>query len=83
MIVSRTARRLGAASHCTLILCCLGCAPEQTGVGDLPTQARAADGQFISWREHLIDDAADISGSDGLVMADIDGDGNSTNAYIP
>jgi hypothetical protein len=48
-------------------------------VGDTNTNARATDGSYISWREHIIDDP-DIagfllSGSDGLVMADIDGDG--------
>ena len=48
-------------------------------VGDIPTEARTPDGPYISWREHLIDDPETddepISGSDGLVMADIDGDG--------
>ena len=43
------------------------------------TLARATDGQFISWREHVIDDAstggADLRGGDGLVMADLDKDG--------
>ena len=51
----------------------------QTPVGETLTTARAADGAYISWKEHLIDDAAmagfALSGSDGLVMADIDLDG--------
>ena len=48
-------------------------------VAELPSQAQAADATYITWREHLIDDPADVdfvlSGGDGLVMADIDGDG--------
>jgi hypothetical protein len=43
------------------------------------TDAKAANGQFISWKEHLIDGSdigdADLSGSDGLTMGDLDKDG--------
>ena len=57
--------------------------PARTGtgvpVGDLMTTARATDGRYISWREHIIDDEAiggvAIRGGDGLVMADLDLDG--------
>ena len=48
-------------------------------MGDLPTQAQSADGSYISWHEHLIDDPADVdfvlSGGDGLVVGDLDRDG--------
>lgn len=50
-----------------------------TGVGDQVTQAMHADGRYISWHEHLIDDAEVLdfvlSGGDGLVMTDVDNDG--------
>lgn len=43
------------------------------------SDAQAPDGQYISWKEHLIDDVTltglELSGSDGLVMADLDKDG--------
>lgn len=49
------------------------------GVGDIPTMVRAADDNFISWREHLVDDEAisgiELRGSDGLEMMDLDRDG--------
>jgi hypothetical protein len=54
-------------------------AQAQPAVGDAPTQARSADGRYISWREHVIDERMDdgrpLSGGDGLVMADLDRDG--------
>ena len=56
-----------------------GASSGQTPVGDTPTRAQAADGSFISWREHIIDDSevtgVPFSGSDGLVMGDLDKDG--------
>lgn len=52
----------------------------QTPLADLPTRAQAADGQYISWREHIIDDEAlsgvPIRGGDGLKIADLDKDGH-------
>ena len=52
--------------------------PVQT-VASTPTRAQAADGQYISWKEHLVDDEAiggvPIRGGDGLAIADLDRDG--------
>lgn len=51
----------------------------QTTVGDTPTTAQAVDQRYISWKEHIIDDPETagflLSGSDGLVMGDLDLDG--------
>ena len=49
-------------------------------VADTHSQATTAAGEFISWREHLIDTQAinggvPIRGGDGLAMADLDNDG--------
>ena len=49
-------------------------------VADSLSTAQAMDGKYISWQEHIIDDPRignepDLSGSDGLEMADLDGDG--------
>ena len=70
-------------SLATLALALTGCGQkpaDELSVADTPTQAQTPEGQFISWREHRIDDegvngGVPIRGADGLQMADIDGDG--------
>jgi hypothetical protein len=53
---------------------------ESALVADTPSAARSSDGHYISWHEHIIDDPVvggepDLAGSDGLEMADLNGDG--------
>lgn len=55
--------------------------PSSSGpVGRAVTSATSADGAYISWREHLIDDVSisgvELAGSDGLAMGDLDLDGH-------
>jgi hypothetical protein len=49
-------------------------------LADAPTRAVAANGSYVSWREHLIDDEAlgglPLRGADGLAMGDLDRDGH-------
>jgi hypothetical protein len=48
-------------------------------IGHKFTDAQSPNGDYISWREHLIDAVENagfnLSGSDGFVMGDLDGDG--------
>jgi hypothetical protein len=67
----------GVMGFLVLAGCDAGSGP--SGVGNQLTMAKTEDGHFIAWQEHIIDDpeigGAEISGSDGLDMADLDNDG--------
>lgn len=67
-----------AASALIMLSGCGGARP--LPVGEMSTSARTPSGEFISWREHIIDDSFragfPLSGGDGLVMADLDNDGH-------
>jgi len=72
------AEYLGLAIGTALCVSAAASADAQN-LAERPTRARAADGAYISWREHIVDDQAtsgvELRGSDGLVLADVDGDG--------
>lgn len=72
-------RRVTVAVAISAVACTRG--DPSVPVGERMTEAHAADGQFISWREHLIDDVTlgapeALTGGDGLVMGDLDLDGH-------
>jgi hypothetical protein len=74
MLRGAVGRVIAAGTWTTLALAAHG-----QNLADRMTAARAVDGAYISWREHVIDDEATsgvaLRGSDGSVMADLDQDG--------
>lgn len=74
-------RRAGVSAAALVLAGCVqGSATEDLSVADTLTEVQTPDGEFISWREHRIDDeglngGVPIRGGDGLQMADIDKDG--------
>lgn len=54
-------------------------AEDNSPVASRPSDATSVDGQYISWKEHLIDgleiSGVPLSGSDGITMGDLDKDG--------
>mgnify|MGYP000176864241 CR=1 FL=1 len=87
LIDSLTSRRFGAARGLLLAGCLTasstgwsqGPAASEVGLGMQTSSATTLGGESLAWREHLIDDPLiagfALSGSDGLVVGDIDGDG--------
>lgn len=61
-------------------LCLSGPILAQNLISESLSSAQSSDGSYISWQEHIIDDPElagfALSGSDGLVMGDIDRDGH-------
>ena len=67
------------AGACLLTACGPQRSRPQADVASTLSEAVAADGRYISWREHLIDDeeigGVAIRGGDGSSMGDLDRDG--------
>lgn len=67
-----------------LLAIAAGCSTGQGNVclpvGQASTIAVSGDGEYISWREHIIDDEVEsgvpLTGGDGLQLADLDRDGH-------
>ena len=80
--ICATVGALAAAGACAPLASTGAANPpsQDRGVGHEPGTARAHDGSYISWREHMIDTGVDLpvplSGGDGLAVADLDGDGS-------
>lgn len=70
----------GLLALCALLPCGLSGASKLDPQAKVPFRAaRAPTGDFIAWREHIVDDSAvageRVLGADGLAWADLDGDG--------
>lgn len=81
MVVPDLGRALMQRAPLALLTALLGCDASAAAptVADGLTQARTADGAYIAWREHTIDTTTasgqPLTGGDGLVACDLDGDG--------